>query len=162
MEHHQSNSVSTPHLIVMIGFVFCFCFISHRLSVIGLRPSSSLFTGCVVSLRGDLACFCHAGSGRVGRVWSVREKSLEMLRRGWELNPGHKEDRQWAIPLSYHDHWFCFGLDIMCGAHTVSWIQTQIAAIASPTLYHRAAPLSHPVAQGTNSRFSLFLVPLQN
>ena len=30
-------------------------------------------------------------------------KSLEILRRGWELNPGHGEDRQWAIPLSYHD-----------------------------------------------------------
>jgi len=67
------------------------------LSLAGLRPSSSLSTGCVVSLRGDWAIFCHAGSGRVG-VWSAREKSLEMLRRGWELNPGHREDRQWAIP----------------------------------------------------------------
>ena len=36
-------------------------------------------------------------------VWSAREKSLEILRRGWELNPGHGEDRQWAIPLTYHD-----------------------------------------------------------
>ena len=41
-------------------------------------------------------------SGVVG-VWSAREKSLEILRRGWESNPGHGEDRQWAIPLSYHD-----------------------------------------------------------
>jgi len=71
--------------------------------VVELRPSSSLSTGCVVSLREDWAIFCHAGSGRVGRVRSVREKSLEILRRGWELNPGHGEDRQWAIPLSYHD-----------------------------------------------------------
>ena len=47
--------------------------------------------------------FCHAGSGRVDRVWSAREKSLKILQRGWELNPGHREDRQWAIPLSYHD-----------------------------------------------------------
>jgi len=30
-------------------------------------------------------------------------KSLEILHRGWELNPGHGEDRQWASPLSYHD-----------------------------------------------------------
>ena len=30
------------------------------------------------------------------RVWSARE----ILRRGCELNPGHREDRQWAIPLS--------------------------------------------------------------
>ena len=61
-----------------------------------------------VSLRGDWASFYNAGSGRVGRVWSAREKSLEILRRGWELNPGHGEDRQWAIPLSYHD---CRGLE---------------------------------------------------
>ena len=76
------------------------------------------FPGCVIrrlsactrvphregnSLRGDWAIFCHAGSGRVGRVWSAREKSREILRHGWELNPGHGEDRQWAIPLSYHD-----------------------------------------------------------
>jgi len=52
-------------------------------------------TGCVVSMREDWAIFCHAGSGRVGGVWSVWEKSLEMLRHGWELNPGHGEDRQW-------------------------------------------------------------------
>jgi len=76
-----------------------------------------------VSLRGDWAIFCHTGSGWVGRVWSTREKSLEILRRGRKLNtgyrmdrqwntfilplsyqdPGHGEDRQWAIPLSYHD-----------------------------------------------------------
>ena len=30
-------------------------------------------------------------------------KSLGILRRGWELNPGHREGIQWAIPLSYHD-----------------------------------------------------------
>ena len=53
------------------------------------------------------AIFCHAGSGRVGRVRSAREKSLEILCRGWELNPGHGEDRQWAIPLSYHD-WLAY------------------------------------------------------
>jgi len=29
-----------------------------------------------------------------GRVRSAREKSLEILRHGWELNPGHGEDRQ--------------------------------------------------------------------
>jgi len=27
-------------------------------------------------------------------VRSGREKTLEILRRGWELNPGHREDRQ--------------------------------------------------------------------
>ena len=77
--------------------------ISHRLSVVGLRLSSSLFTGCAVPLRGDWAIFCHVGSRRVGGVWSAREKSLGIPHRGWELNPGRREDRQWAIPLSYHD-----------------------------------------------------------
>jgi len=62
--------------------------INHRLSMVGLRPSSLLSTGWVVSLRGDWAIFCHAGSGQVGRVQSAREKSLEILHHGWELNPG--------------------------------------------------------------------------
>ena len=86
-----------------------FCSVSHRLPVVGFRPSSSLSKGCVVSLRGDWAIFCHAGSERVGRVWSAREKSIEILRRGWELNPGHREDKQLTIPLIYHD-WHGFGL----------------------------------------------------
>ena len=45
------------------------------------------------------------------RSRSAREKSLEILRRDWELNPGHRENRQWAIPLSYHD-WLCTQLNI--------------------------------------------------
>ena len=35
-----------------------------------------------------------------------QEKSLETLRYGWELKPGHGEDRQWdtfILPLSYHN-----------------------------------------------------------
>jgi len=36
-------------------------------------------------------------------VWSGREKPFEILHCDRELNPGQKEDRQWAIPLSYHD-----------------------------------------------------------
>jgi len=31
-------------------------------------------TGCVMPLRRDCAIFCHAGSERVGGVWSAREK----------------------------------------------------------------------------------------
>jgi len=30
-------------------------------------------------------------------------KNPEILRRGWEFNPGYRKDRQWAITLSYHD-----------------------------------------------------------
>ena len=76
----------------------------HCLSVVGLQPSSSLPTGCVVSLRVGCVVFCHTGPGRVGRMWSAREKSLEILYHGWELNPDHGEDRQWdtfILPLSY-------------------------------------------------------------
>jgi len=35
-----------------------------------------------------------------------QKKSLEILRHGWELNPGLGEDRQWdsfILPLSYRD-----------------------------------------------------------
>jgi len=57
-------------------------------------------------LRGDWAIFYHAGPGWVGRVWSAGEKSLEILRRGWDWNPAYGENRQWGtfiFPLSYHD-----------------------------------------------------------
>jgi len=80
-------------------------FSSHSLSMVELRPSSSLSTGCVVSLRGDWPIFCHAGSGRVGRVWSARQKSHEILCHSRELNPDQREDGQWhsfIFPLSYH------------------------------------------------------------
>ena len=93
-------------------------FFSYHLSMVGLRPSSSLSTDCVVSFRGDWAIFCHAVSGRVGRVWSAREKSLAIVRRGWELNPGFREDRQWAIPLSCHD----WSLGCIYILFIVSWI----------------------------------------
>jgi len=56
--------------------------------------------GWAVSLRGYWTILCHDGSGRVGRV------SLEILCHGWERNPGHRADRQWAIPQSYHDQIF--------------------------------------------------------
>ena len=49
-------------------------FFSHRLSMAGLWPTSSLSAGCVVPLRGNGAIFCHTDSGRVGRVWSAWEK----------------------------------------------------------------------------------------
>ena len=73
---------------------------SYCLSIVELWSSSSLSTGCVVSLRGDWAIFCHAGSGQVGIVWSARKKSLEILCHGWVLNPGYREDSElfhWAI-----------------------------------------------------------------
>jgi len=37
------------------------------------------------AIEGDWAIFCHAGSGQVGRVRSVRGKSLEILRHIWVL-----------------------------------------------------------------------------
>jgi len=64
---------------------------------------SSMSTGFVVSLRGDWAIFRHGGSGRVGRVWSNAEKSLEILRHGWTLNPGHRQWDSFILPLCYHD-----------------------------------------------------------
>jgi len=37
-------------------------------NIVGLQPSSLQSTGCVGSLRGDWAIFCHADSGLIGRV----------------------------------------------------------------------------------------------
>ena len=49
-------------------------------------------------LKGEIEPFSATlAQSWVGRVWSAGEKPLEILCHGWELNPGHKEDRQWAI-----------------------------------------------------------------
>ena len=74
---HKSTNVSPPNFYFhWISFQFLF----HQPSPVRGWTSAFLLTGCVVSLRGDWAIFCHAGSGRVGRVRSAREKSLEVLR----------------------------------------------------------------------------------
>jgi len=59
-------------------------FISHRLSMVGHRPSSSISAGCVVPLRGNWAIFCHAGLGRAG---GARKKSLEILKSWLWIEP---------------------------------------------------------------------------
>jgi len=71
------------------------------LSVVGCGPSSSLYTGCVVSLRGDWANFCHTGSGRIGRASSAGEKSLKILPHYWELNTDHGE----VSKIHLFSHW---------------------------------------------------------
>jgi len=57
-------------------------------------------------LRWDWAIFCHIGLGLRSRVWSAREKSLEILRHGRQLNPAmERTDREthsfshWAIMI---------------------------------------------------------------
>ena len=66
--------IHVKHTLWPLSFFFSF---SHHLSMVGLRPSSLLSTGCVVPLRGDWAIFCHADSRRVGRVWSAKEKLVK-------------------------------------------------------------------------------------
>jgi len=83
--------------------------------IVGLHPSSLMSTGWVAPLRGDWAIFCHAGSGRVGRVWSARKNSLEILRRGWELNPGHREDSELL-------HWVIMTIIRVVGFYSIGWL----------------------------------------
>jgi len=58
--------------------------------------------GLCGAIEGRMNHLYHAGSGWVGRVWSAREKSLEMLPHGWELNSGHREDSQWLGPPFFY------------------------------------------------------------
>ena len=70
----------------------------------GRRPSSSMFLGCGVPLRGHWANFSHTGWEQVGRVLSTKEKSIEILQHRWEFNQGHggSSDRDsFTHPLSY-------------------------------------------------------------
>jgi len=104
--------------------LFLIFYFSHCLSMVGLQSSSSMSTDCVVLLKGDWTIFRHAGSGRVGRVWSARKNTVKYsatagnwtratgridseIHSPTELSwPRQWEDRQWnsfILPLSYHD-----------------------------------------------------------
>jgi len=94
-------------------FLFCFL-ISHRLSVVGLRPSSSLSTGCVVSLGGDWGIFSVLNTPpwlgikpgpRGGQTVRFIHSPTEL---SWSAGHGRT-----AIPLSYHD-WLTKRLLLPC------------------------------------------------
>jgi len=80
---------------------------SHHLFLVGLRSSSSESTDYVVPLRGgEIEPFSATLAQDNWQSVFSQAKSLEILRHGWDLNPGHREDRQWdafILPLSYHD-----------------------------------------------------------
>jgi len=67
------------------------------------------------------AVWCHWGKiepfpatrapDELAECWSAREKSLEILGRGWELNPSQGADSEihsFSHALSYHDWWVRF------------------------------------------------------
>jgi len=54
-------------------------------------------------IEGRLSHFLPRWLRRIWRSVISQAKSLEIFCHGRELNPCHREDRQWAIPLSYHD-----------------------------------------------------------
>jgi len=83
--NHEGQLLLRDNLFLLTRVLIIYIlFFNYFFTIVELWPSSSLSTGRVVPLRGDWAIFCHAGSGRVGRVWSVREKSLEIFRI-WHL-----------------------------------------------------------------------------
>jgi len=100
--------------------------ISHRLSLVELRPSSSLSTGRVVSLRGDWAIFCHAGSERVGRVWSVRGKIPWSTPSWLGIEPGprggqtvsYSTERSWLTNPCYV---LLFGIPLCRDMKEIKW-----------------------------------------
>ena len=68
------------------------------------RHPSLLVRACVRAC--VRVCAVHA----CVRACSTREKYFEILRHGMELNPGHREDRQWnrvILPLTCHDWLLC-------------------------------------------------------
>jgi len=103
----------------------------------------------MMPLRGVWVILYHSGSARVGRVWPASAKPLEILCRGWELNPSHREDRQWTIPLSYHS--YLLG-DI--SADVTIWLWQQTKHILESNLVSRAKP--GYITQYTTTDFRCF------
>jgi len=80
--------------------------------MVGLRPSSSLSTGCVVSLRGDWAIFCHTGSGRVGRESVISQRKIPWNTPPWlGIEPGPRGGQTVSYPteLSWPNLCFRYG-----------------------------------------------------
>ena len=99
-----SNPLNIPWKIKLYDKLSWNSFINFRFDAFCFLSTSAFFLDA--HMRGDRAIFCHNGSERVGRVWSAREKSLEILCYGRKLNPGYMEDKQWdtfILLLSYHD-----------------------------------------------------------
>ena len=81
------------------------CYFSHCLFMIEFPPRCPQVVWCH---RGEIELFSTAlAQGRlIGRMWSAKEKSLQMLCHNRELNPDQGENRRWDTfipPLSYHD-----------------------------------------------------------
>jgi len=64
-----------------------------------LGSSSSISTGFVMPLREDWAIFCHSGSGLVGRMWSHKEKYLE-VQSGIEPRPQGGQTERYICSLT--------------------------------------------------------------
>jgi len=82
------------------NFLHQFC--RHRLSVVAfdLSPRCPQVVWCH---RGEIAPF-SVTLAQDGLAKVISQGKI--LSHGWELNPGHREDRQWdtsILPLSYHD-----------------------------------------------------------
>jgi len=77
-----------------LGYFSAFCVVSAQWwickmlfsAIVCPWPSTLMSTDFMVPLRGDWAPFCPVGSWWVGRVRPAREKSLKILRCGWELS----------------------------------------------------------------------------
>jgi len=69
-----------------------------------MRTLPSLQLRCV-PLKGKRPIFCHAGSGRVGRVWSARENLLKYSAAAGNWTQATKmiNNNTVILPPSYHD-----------------------------------------------------------
>jgi len=93
----RSNFYWTTHMLCIKVF-----FILQPSSIHG-RTSAFLLAvqGLCGVIEGRLSHFLPRWLRTGWQSVIARGNSLEILRRGWESNPGHREDRPWAIPLSY-------------------------------------------------------------
>jgi len=74
---------------------------------------------------------------------SAREKSLEILRRGWELNPGHGEDT--AQLLKIHLSFLVKSSRILEGWHVNKWLRL---TVPQPSQQETTSVLSHNTMKG--------------
>ena len=107
-----------------IGVVYIYIYRHRSPAPITRRPPSLAGphhspAGCVVPLREDWVIFSHSGIGWVCRVWSAREKSLQILCHGWGLYPGAGPGAKWvkkeaeSVILAKPSRWYRVSMHIL-------------------------------------------------
>jgi len=113
MHWYEKRKISYTKSITMVTSARMRHYLSSPLNISGMTNFCVVFFAVDQphNLHETEGLFPRGATPLLGIPWTLykaaqvisREKSLGILHHGRELNSGHRENRRWAIPLSYYD-----------------------------------------------------------